>query len=110
MNGAGLRALGIAAGGVLEAAAAGGIDTLLTVHADPTDGPGASEWGWALGRVRARVAIASHASGATDSATVVLPAATHYESEGVYVAMNGRAQRLRPGRPLPRAPRPGGSC
>jgi NADH-quinone oxidoreductase subunit G len=96
VNGAGLRALGIAATGVLEAAAAGEIDTLLTVHAEPTDGPGASEWGWALGRVRARVAIATHASGAVDSATVVLPAATHYESEGVYVAMNGRAQRLRP--------------
>ena len=59
VNGAGLRALGIPASGVLEAAAAGEIDTLLTVHADPTDGAGASEWGWALGRVRARVAIAS---------------------------------------------------
>ncbi len=107
VNGAGLRALGIPAGGVLEAAAAGEIDTLLTVHADPTDGPGASEWGWALGRVRARVAIAAHASGATDSATVVLPAATHYESEGVYVAMNGRAQRLRPAAAPPEGAAPG---
>ena len=107
VNGAGLRALGIAATGVLEAAAAGEIDTLLTLHADPTDGPGASEWGWALGRVRARVAIATHASGAVNSATVVLPAATHYESEGVYVAMNGRAQRLRPAAAPPEGAAPG---
>jgi predicted molibdopterin-dependent oxidoreductase YjgC len=92
---------------VLEAAAAGEIDTLLTVHADPTDAPGASEWGWALARVRARVAIATHATALTDSATVVLPAATHYESEGVYVAMNGRAQRVRPAAALPRGAAPG---
>jgi len=107
VNGAGLRALGIRASGVLEAAAAGEIDTLLTVHADPSDVPGASEWGWALGRVRARIAIASHASSLTDSATVVLPAGTHYESEGVYVAMNGRAQRLRPAASLPPRAAPG---
>jgi NADH-quinone oxidoreductase subunit G len=107
VNGAGLRALGIPASGVLEAAAAGEIDTLLTVHADPTDAAGASEWGWALGRIRARVAIATHATALTDSATVVLPAATHYESEGVYVAMNGRAQRVRPAAALPQGAAPG---
>ena len=92
--------------GLLEARRPGEIDTLLTVHADPLDGPGASDWGWALGRVRARVAIATHASALTDSATVVLPAATHYETEGVYVAMNGRAQRLRPGARAARGRRP----
>jgi NADH-quinone oxidoreductase subunit G len=107
VNGAGLRALGIAASGVLEAAGAGAIDTLLTVHADPTEAAGASEWGWALGRVRARVAIATHASALTDTATVVLPAGTHYESEGVYLAMNGRAQRLRPVAALPTGAAPG---
>jgi assimilatory nitrate reductase catalytic subunit len=107
VNGAGLRALGMPATGVLEAAAAGEIDTLLSVHADPTTGPGASEWGWALGRVRTHVAIGAFASGLTDAATVVLPAATHYESEGVYVAMNGRAQRLRPAAALPTGAAPG---
>jgi NADH-quinone oxidoreductase subunit G len=107
VDGAGLRALGIGASGVLEAAAAGAIDTLLTVHADPTEAAGASEWGWALGRVRARVSIATHASPLTDTATVVLPAGTHYESEGVYVAMNGRAQRLRPAAALPTGAAPG---
>ncbi|MEZ0285324.1 MAG: 2Fe-2S iron-sulfur cluster-binding protein, partial [Thermoleophilia bacterium] len=107
VNGAGLRALGIGAEGVLEPAGRGEIDTLLTVHADPLDGPGGGDWGWALGRVRARVAIATHASGLTEASTVVLPAATHYEQEGVYVSMNGRAQRLRPGAEPPAGAAPG---
>jgi predicted molibdopterin-dependent oxidoreductase YjgC len=92
---------------VLEAAARGEIDTLLTVHADPLDGPGGGDWGWALGRVRTRVAIATHASALTEASTVVLPAATHYEQEGVYVSMNGRAQRLRPGADPPAGAAPG---
>jgi len=107
VNGAGLRALGMPAAGVLEAAAAGEIDTLLTIHADPAAGPGASEWSRALGRVQTHVAIAAFASELTESATVVLPAGTHYESEGVYVAMNGRAQRLRPAAALPAGAAPG---
>ncbi len=64
VNGAGLRALGLPATGVLEAAAAGEIDTLLTIHADPLVGAGASDWGWALGRVRTRIAIAAFATAA----------------------------------------------
>ncbi len=107
VNGAGLRALGLGAGEVLEAARRGEIDCLLTIHADPLDGPGGADWGWALGRVRTRVAIASFTSQATDTATVVLPAATHYETEGVYVSMNGRAQRLRPAAVPPDGAAPG---
>lgn len=107
VNGAGLRALGIPADGLRERIAAGEIDTLLTLHADPTEGHGAAEWGWALGRVRHLVAIATHASPASEQATVVLPAATHYETEGVLVAMNGRAQRLRPGAAPPEGAAPG---
>ena len=57
--------------------------------------------------MRARITIESHATALTDSATVVLPAATHYETEGVYVSMNGRAQRLRPGAPPPEGAAPG---
>jgi predicted molibdopterin-dependent oxidoreductase YjgC len=57
--------------------------------------------------VQTRVAIASYASALTDAATVVLPAGTHYESQGVYVAMNGRAQRLRPAAALPQGAAPG---
>jgi NADH-quinone oxidoreductase subunit G len=107
VNGAGLRALGIAADGLLQKISAGEIDTLLTVHADPTEGAGGAEWGWALGRVRHVVSIATHATPTTDRATVVLPAATHYETEGVLVAMNGRAQRLRPGAAPPEGAAPG---
>ena len=57
--------------------------------------------------MRARVAIATHASALTEASTVVLPAATHYEQEGVYVSMNGRAQRLRPGAEPPAGAAPG---
>ena len=107
VNGAGLRALGLGASGVLEAAAAGEIDTLLTIHADPLVGPGASDWGWAIGRVRTRITIASHVTPLVEGAMVVLPAATSYETEGVYVSMNGRAQRLRPGATPPAGAAPG---
>ncbi len=107
VNGAGLRALGIPATGLLEAAHGGGLDVLVTIKADPLAAPGASDWSWALGRLRGRIAIESHATALTDSATVVLPAGTHYETEGVYVAMNGRAQRLRPGAPPPEGAAPG---
>ncbi len=107
VNGAGLRALGLGTDAVLTAAAAGEIDCLLTIHADPTTGPGGADWGWALGRAAHVVAIATHASPLTDGATVVLPAATHTETEGVYVAMNGRAQRLRAGARPPAGGAPG---
>ena len=107
VNGAGLRALGLPATGVLEAAAAGEIDTILTVHADPLVGPGASDWGWALGRVRTRIAIAAFTTPLVEGAMVVLPAGTTYETEGVLVSMNGRAQRLRPGAVPPEGAAPG---
>jgi NADH-quinone oxidoreductase subunit G len=107
VNGAGLRALGLPAGGVLEALQEGRIDVLVTIKADPLAGPGASEWGWALGRLRGSIAIESHAGGLTDGATVVIPAASHYETEGVYVSMTGRAQRLRAGAPPPGGAAPG---
>ena len=38
---------------------------------------------------------------------MVLPAATHYETDGVYVSMTGRAQRLRPGATPPAGAAPG---
>ena len=107
VNGAGLRALALPASGVLEAARAGELGCILTVHAEPTEGPGAADWGWALGRVRAQVAIGSRESALTEQATVVLPAGTPYESEGVYVSMNGRAQRLRPIVAVPAGAAPG---
>ena len=99
VNGAGLRALGLptVAEGFLDAALAGEVGTLLAVHADPLTEAGAAAWDRALPRMGHVVAIASHRSPLTDAANVVLPAATGYEQEGVYVSMAKRAQRARPG-------------
>jgi NADH-quinone oxidoreductase subunit G len=101
VNGAGLRALGIPAGGLIEAATAQRVGTLVAVHADPETGPGGGAWSAALERVGPIVAIASHHGPITERASVVLPALTAYEQEGVLVSMTGRAQRLRPGAPGP---------
>lgn len=106
VNGAGLRALGIPPDGVLARAVEGTVGTLLTVHADPLGQPGASAWDHAVPRLGPVIAIATHASELTDVANVVLPAATDYEQEGTLVAMNGRAQRLRPGPVAPEGTAP----
>ena len=97
VNGAGLRALGIPVEGLLETIEAQRLGTLLTVHADPLEAPGATRWAAALPKAGPVVQIATHRSALTERAVVVLPALTAYEQEGVLVAMNGRAQRLRPG-------------
>jgi len=76
------------------------------VHADPLGQPGASAWDHAVPRLGPVIAIATHASELTDVANVVLPAATDYEQEGTLVAMNGRAQRLRPGPVAPEGTAP----
>jgi NADH-quinone oxidoreductase subunit G len=88
VNGAGLRALGIPATGVLEAAERGEVDVLVLVQADPLSAAGATRWARALEGVRTVL---------TERAAVVVPLLTAYETEGVLVSMNGRAQRLRPG-------------
>jgi len=98
VNGAGLRALGIPAAGILEALVAGELGALLTVHADPLEGPGGGVWAAALAEADVPVvAIATHAGRLTAEADVVLPALTHWEAEGTLVSMNGRAQRVRTG-------------
>jgi NADH-quinone oxidoreductase subunit G len=95
-NGAGLRALGLPASGVLEALEAGEVDVLILVQADPLSAPGAERWRRALEGV-SLVEIATHHTGLTDRADVVLPALSSYEVQGTLVSMNGRVQRLRPG-------------
>ena len=107
INGAGLRALGLPADGVLEAAEAGDIGTLVCLLADPLSAPGASRWDAALGRTGPLVVIATHASELTDAANVVIPASMATEHEGTLVSMNGRAQRLRPGQEPPDGAAPG---
>lgn len=107
INGAGLRALGMPAAGVLEAAEAGRIGTLVSVHADPLAAPGASRWDAALAKTGPLVVVATHASELTDAANVVIPASMPTEHEGTLVSMNGRAQRLRPGQEPPEGAAPG---
>ena len=97
VNGAGLRALGIAADAMLSEIEEQAVGTLVTVHADPLTAHGATRWEASLHKVGPIIAIATHRSPITDRADVVLPALMHHEQEGVLVSMNGRAQRLRPG-------------
>jgi NADH-quinone oxidoreductase subunit G len=97
VNGAGLRALGIPATGMLEALEDQKIGTLVTVHADPLQSAGAARWDRALAKAGPIIAIATHRSAITHRADIVLPALMHHEMEGVLVSTTGRAQRLRPG-------------
>ena len=97
VNGAGLRALGIATDELLPAIETQSVGTLVTVHADPLTAAGATRWGASLHKAGPLIAIATHRSATTDRADVVLPALMHHEQEGVLVSMAGRAQRLRPG-------------
>jgi NADH dehydrogenase/NADH:ubiquinone oxidoreductase subunit G len=106
VNGAGLRALGIPSDRMLEDARGNRVGTLVAVHAEPRSWLGGHELEAALGRVGPIVAIASHRSELTDRAAVILPAATHYEQEGVLVSTAGRAQRLRPGVTSPKGTSP----
>ncbi len=97
VSGPGLRALGMdTAGDLLAALEAGEIDVLLTINADPTAGPAGDRWAQALTGAGTIIAMASHASGITGHADLVLPLLTPLEEEGVLVSMTGRAQRLRP--------------
>jgi NADH-quinone oxidoreductase subunit G len=108
VNGAGLRALGLpTAEGLLERLEAAEVQTLVTVHADPHAAPGSERWARALAGVPEVLVIGAHDSPLVARARVVLPALGPYEQEGVVVAMNGRAQRLRPGQRGPEDAAPG---
>jgi NADH-quinone oxidoreductase subunit G len=107
VGGPGLRALGIASAADLPAEArAGRVGTVLAIHADPLVGAGAGEWEDALAHMGNVIAIATHASPLTELANVVLPAASAYEQEGVFVSMARRAQRTRPGAEPPQGAAP----
>ena len=97
VNGAGLRAMGIACDTMLPAIETLAVGTLVAVHADPLAAAGATRWAGSLHKAGPLIAIATHHSATTERADVVLPALMHHEQEGVLVAMTGRAQRLRPG-------------
>ncbi|MCB0872156.1 MAG: (2Fe-2S)-binding protein [Thermoleophilia bacterium] len=98
VNGAGLRAMGLRAGNVLDAVAGQEIDVLVCVHADPLGEPGRSAWSDALERFTGQViTISAFTSATTQRADLVLPALSMWEQAGTLVSMTGRAQRLRPG-------------
>jgi NADH-quinone oxidoreductase subunit G len=97
VNGAGLRAMGIAPDTMLPAIESLAVGTLVAVHADPLAAAGATRWAGSLHKAGPLIAIATHHCATTERADVVLPALMHHEQEGVLVAMSGRAQRLRPG-------------
>jgi len=98
VSGPGLRALGIpAAGDLLCALEAGDIDILLTIGTDPTTGPAGGRWAAAADHAGTIIEMATHHTGLTDRAALVLPMLAPLEDEGVLVSMTGRAQRLRPG-------------
>jgi NADH-quinone oxidoreductase subunit G len=102
-----MRALGLpTAEALLERIEAGAVGTLVLVHADPLESPGAERWRAALERVPRLLVIATHESALTARAAIVMPACGPYEQEGVLVAMNGRAQRLRPGQHGPEGAAP----
>jgi len=107
VNGAGLRALGIPATGLLEALEAGELGALLTVRADPRSAPGRVAWEAALEGDVPVVALATHADRTTDAATVVIPVQSLLEQEGTLVSMTGRAQRVRRGAEGPAGAAPG---
>ncbi len=97
VNGAGLRALGIPATGVLERIESGELRSLLTVHADPGAAAAGPRWLSALARVDSHIAIATHDGPSLRGSDVIIPALTGFEQDGIVVSMNGRAQRVRPG-------------
>ncbi len=104
VNGAGLRALGVAPHSRLVDQDLGGV---LAVRANPGAGPGGDAWNRALDSGGPIVVIASHHSELTERATVVIPCSSHFEHEGVLVTAGQRAQRLRPGAAGPEQSAPG---
>ena len=59
--------------------------------------PAGDRWAAAADRAGTIIGMATHRTGLTDRAALVLPMLAPLEDEGVLVSMTGRAQRLRPG-------------
>jgi NADH-quinone oxidoreductase subunit G len=101
--GEGRDAAAIAAG-----LAAGDLSALYLLHSDPVRSmPGRGEWVRALAAASTVIAHASVLTeGLRDHATVVFPAESYAEKEGVVVHPDGRLQRLRPAISRPGLTRP----
>ncbi|MEA2154317.1 MAG: NADH-quinone oxidoreductase subunit [Solirubrobacteraceae bacterium] len=89
---------GLDTAGIAAAAAAGRLQALYLLHADPLrDLPGRATWAAALA---AGDTVIAHSAllteGLWEHATVVFPAESYAEKEGTITHPDGRVQRLRP--------------
>jgi NADH-quinone oxidoreductase subunit G len=85
---------------IREALAAGDLDALWLLDADPIrDFPGGPSWSTALGKARFVLAVSMFENASTADADVVFPAESHAEKEGTVTHPDGRLQRLRPNIP-----------
>ena len=92
---------------IKEGLAAGELDALLLLNADPVrTHPDRDGWREALGKAFV-VSVAMFDDESTKHADIVLPAETHAEKEGTVTHPDGRLQRLRRNVPLPEDVRPG---
>ncbi|MEX2100340.1 MAG: NADH-quinone oxidoreductase subunit NuoG [Acidimicrobiia bacterium] len=81
--------------GILEAAAAGDLQTLVLLGADPlVDFPDRDLARRALERVDAVIAVDTHLTASVAEAHVVLPAAAYAEKSGTTTNLEGRVSRL----------------
>ena len=88
------------AGAIRDGLAAGELDALILVDADPVrDHPGGPAWEAALGEARFVLAVSMFEKASTRHADVVFPAESYAEKEGTVTHPDGRLQRLRPGVP-----------
>jgi NADH-quinone oxidoreductase subunit G len=99
---------GKSSGEIGEALAAGELDGLLLLNADPVrDFAGGPAWAEALSKARFVVACSMFENESTAHANVVFPGESHAEKEGTVTHPDGRLQRLRPNIPHPGGVRPG---
>jgi NADH-quinone oxidoreductase subunit G len=122
-NGRGLREVGCVPGcgpgftetrpgrdaaAIRDALAAGDLDAVVLVNADPVrDLPAGPEWAEALRKARFVLAVSGFENDSARLADVILPAESFAEREGTVTHPDGRLQRLRPSVPHPDAVRPG---
>ncbi|HTN22348.1 MAG TPA: molybdopterin-dependent oxidoreductase, partial [Solirubrobacteraceae bacterium] len=93
-----VNAPGLDTAAIGEAAAAGELQALYLLHADPLrDLPSRATWAAALARASTVVAHADFLTdGLWEHATVVFPSESYAEKEGTVTHPDGRVQRLRP--------------
>jgi NADH-quinone oxidoreductase subunit G len=96
------------AAAIRDELAAGELEAILLVNADPVrDYPGGPQWKEALRRARFVISVSAFENDSAKLADLVLPAESYAEKEGTVTHPDGRLQRLRPSVPRPGEVRPG---